>query len=98
MQAFETTGTIDQTGRLTLDQPLQIAHSAKVRIIVLLSENVNADSAQTEPSEEDFSAQGFLNMIDEIRAQVPDEEWKKLPTDLSKNIDHYLYGFPKVEE
>lgn len=99
MQAFETTGTIDPTGQLTLDQPLQIAQSAKVRVIVLLAENetVSSNRAQ-EAFEEDLSAQSFLSMIDEIRAQVPDEEWKKLPTDLSKNIDHYLYGSPKVEE
>jgi hypothetical protein len=101
MQAFETTGTIDPTGRLTLDQPFQVAHPAKVRVIVLLPEEntVSSNGDQTEASEpQDFSAQSFLDMVDEIRAQVPDEEWKKLPTDLSKNIDHYLYGAPKVEE
>ena len=101
MQAFEATGTIDSQGQLSLDQPLQIAHSSRVRVLVLLSEGERASSNgdQTESSEsQDFSAQSFLSMIDEIRAQVPDEEWKKLPADLSKNIDHYLYGSPKVEE
>lgn len=87
MQAFETTGTIDLTDQLTLDQPLQITHPAKVRVIVLLTESENAASNgdPTDLSEsQDFSAQSFLSMIDEIRTQVPDEEWKKLPTDLSK--------------
>jgi hypothetical protein len=35
---------------------------------------------------------------DELRrlaAQVPPEQWARLPTDLSSQIDHYLYGFPK---
>lgn len=94
MQAFEVTGTIDPTGQLTLDQPLQIAHPAKVRVIVLLSENENGtlNSDRTELSEtHDSSADSFLSWIGEIRAQVRDEEWKKLPTDLSKNIDYYLY-------
>jgi hypothetical protein len=98
MQAFETTGTIDPTGRLTLDQPLQVANSAKVRVIVLLSEDeaISSNGDRTEASDsQDFSAQSFLSMIDEIRAQVPEEEWKKLPIDLSKNVDHYLYGAPK---
>ena len=27
-----------------------------------------------------------------ISASVPDEEWAKVPPDLSKNVDHYLYG------
>ncbi|MGJ3247084.1 MAG: hypothetical protein ACFE0I_13555 [Elainellaceae cyanobacterium] len=95
------TGTIDPTGRLTLDQPLQVAYPARVRVIVLLSEDENTSSNgdQTNATEsQEFSAQSFLSMIDEIRDQVPDEEWKKLPTDLSKNIDHYLYGAPKVDE
>ena len=33
--------------------------------------------------------------IIEIGAEVPDEEWAKIPSDLSKNHDHYLYGVPK---
>jgi len=32
-----------------------------------------------------------------IGESIPREEWKKVPPDLSKNIDHYLYGSPKVE-
>ena len=33
--------------------------------------------------------------IAEIVQEVPAEEWAKLPTDLAKNHDHYLYGTPK---
>ncbi|WP_416674109.1 DUF2281 domain-containing protein [Egbenema bharatensis] len=35
--------------------------------------------------------------VDELMAEVPDEEWKKLPTDGSYQHDHYLYGTPKRE-
>jgi hypothetical protein len=31
----------------------------------------------------------------ELGASVPVEEWDKVPTDLAKNLDHYLYGAPK---
>jgi hypothetical protein len=31
----------------------------------------------------------------EIAESVPQEEWDKLPADLSGNLDHYLYGCPK---
>ena len=31
-----------------------------------------------------------------LRAQVPPEEWDKLPTDMARNVDHYLYGAKKV--
>ena len=33
----------------------------------------------------------------EIGRQVPDEEWAKLPTDLSRNFEHYMYGAEKEE-
>ncbi len=101
MQAIEATGTIDAQGHLSLDQPLQVTNPGRVRVIVLLPEGdragFNGDPTELSDSQDD-SAQSFLGIIDEIRAQVPDEEWKNLPTDLSKNIDHYLYGSPKVEE
>ncbi len=29
-------------------------------------------------------------------ADVPDEDWGRVPTDLSKNVKHYLYGASKV--
>jgi Arc/MetJ-type ribon-helix-helix transcriptional regulator len=32
-----------------------------------------------------------------IGSSVPNDEWSKVPTDLSKNLDHYLYGSPREE-
>lgn len=37
-------------------------------------------------------------VIVEIGASVPPEEWDKVPRDLSKNLKHYLYGSPRHEE
>ena len=34
-------------------------------------------------------------IITELSAQVPMEEWEKLPTDGAEQHDHYLYGSPK---
>ncbi len=34
-------------------------------------------------------------VIDEIMADVPDEELEKLPKDGAKNLEHYLHGAPK---
>jgi Arc/MetJ-type ribon-helix-helix transcriptional regulator len=39
----------------------------------------------------------LVELMAKISSTVPQEEWDKLPTDLSKNIDHYLYGHPKVD-
>lgn len=43
----------------------------------------------------DPTARPIGEIIDEISKDVPDEEWAKLPSDLSENHDHYLYGVPK---
>ncbi len=39
----------------------------------------------------------LLERVKEIQAQVPPEEWDKLPHDGAINHDHYLFGSPKVE-
>lgn len=34
----------------------------------------------------------------EIGKSIPDEEIRKLPKDLARNLDHYLYGSRKEKE
>ena len=34
-------------------------------------------------------------VLAELAAEVPAEEWDRLPADLSDQLDHYLYGHPK---
>lgn len=34
-------------------------------------------------------------MIVAIGRSTPAEEWERVPTDLSFNLDHYLYGTPR---
>jgi len=43
----------------------------------------------------DPNARPIGEIIAEIAREVPDEVWDQLPTDLSENLDHYLYGAPK---
>jgi antitoxin (DNA-binding transcriptional repressor) of toxin-antitoxin stability system len=31
-----------------------------------------------------------------IAQEVPDEEWRRVASDLAKNLDHYVYGTSKV--
>lgn len=49
-------------------------------------------------AEYDVNARPYWEEVLEIGASVPIEEWEKVPADLSKNLDHYLYGAPKEEE
>lgn len=34
-------------------------------------------------------------ILKELAAEIPPEEWDRLPADLTDNLDHYLYGTPK---
>ncbi|MGB0564584.1 MAG: hypothetical protein ACPGVO_22710, partial [Spirulinaceae cyanobacterium] len=40
----------------------------------------------------------FLLKAQEISQNLSSEQTEKLPNDFAKNLDHYLYGAPKVEE
>lgn len=34
----------------------------------------------------------------ELGERIPKDAWANVPSDLSKNVDHYLYGAPKDKE
>ncbi|MCA6524325.1 MAG: hypothetical protein ACK47D_15285 [Pseudanabaena sp.] len=42
----------------------------------------------------DYSAPPIWEVVAKISAQVPDEEWQKLPTDLAMNFDDYQRDRP----
>jgi len=43
----------------------------------------------------DTTARPIEDILVELAAQVPQQDWEKLPRDLTDNLDHYLYGTPK---
>ena len=56
------------------------------------------DTLNSSENSQDSTDNPILSMIDDITAQIPPEDFKKLPLDLSKNLDHYLYGSPKIDK
>ena len=54
-------------------------------------ERLAAQEEASPPSQE----RPIWEVIAEISSEVPEEEWAKLPSDGSLNVDHYLYGAPK---
>lgn len=48
----------------------------------------------TRSSEDQYdpNAQSIEDILATISAEVPPDEWDKLPRDLTNNLDHYLYG------
>ena len=45
----------------------------------------------------DRSARPIEDILKELAREIPQEEWDRLPCDLSDNLDHYLYGIPEKE-
>ena len=62
-----------------------------------LGKNVLKRANKIEVSKPNKDSISLWDEIDRLRAQVPPEEWDKLPTDLAKNVDHYLYGHKKID-
>jgi hypothetical protein len=44
------------------------------------------------------NTESITDIFSRIAAKVPASEWARLPTDLSKNLDHYLYGTKMLTE
>jgi len=58
---------------------------------------VVATATHLEPAS-NSTAQPIWEQIVEIGTQVPPQEWQQVPSDLSKNLKHYLYAEPKGQE
>jgi hypothetical protein len=49
-----------------------------------------------EPSEKESGS--LLEMVSAVTREVPECEWGRVPADLSKNVDHYLYGSKRTDK
>ncbi|MDX2214366.1 MAG: hypothetical protein SFY66_13835 [Oculatellaceae cyanobacterium bins.114] len=78
---------LDQTPDFIVQEVLNFLLFIKVRL-----KQANRDS-QLSTVQQPSELPPFLQFVGEISAQIPEEEWKKMPSDLSKNLDHYLYQF-----
>lgn len=43
----------------------------------------------------DPTAPAIEDVLASIAAEIPQEEWNRLPADLTDDLDHYLYGVPR---
>jgi hypothetical protein len=51
MKAFEVMGKVDEKGQLLLDKPLEIYKSSQVRVIILVSDDIESDLDDTSVQE-----------------------------------------------
>jgi putative addiction module CopG family antidote len=56
------------------------------------------DTGETALPGEAYAKAPLWERISAIGSSVPEEDWAKVPSDLSLNLDHYLYGAPKKSE
>lgn len=51
-----------------------------------------------EEKEGEKESGSILEMVSAITNEVPEGEWERVPADLSKNVDHYLYGSKRTNQ
>ena len=73
------------SGVIQLEESVVLPEGTEVRVEVAAVGEVECDPSAP-PIEERLRA---------IWADVSEEEWNRLPPDLTDNLDHYIYGTPK---
>jgi len=59
MKAIEIMGTVDEQGQLSLDVPLSVDKHTRVRVIVLLPEEVEKENNQEDEEISESAAESF---------------------------------------
>ncbi len=80
-----------ETRRLQLTASVELADNGKIKRID------SVQSVRVEPfrSAAPAPSKPFWEVALDIGSRVPEDQWAKVPSDLAKNLHHYLYGSPK---
>ena len=89
-------------GVLTPLEPLDIEEGKEVTLSIggkesPPSETLDASAADAAPPRLTGLA-GIVERAKEMQKNMPPEAWDDAPTDLAKNLKHYLYGHPKEKD
>ena len=85
-----------QAGRQAgLDSPVQTPEAVRALLRRVLAALADWHGTQGAGEMGDVPARPIEEELMELARQVPDEEWAKLPPDLTDDLDHYLYGTPR---
>jgi hypothetical protein len=83
------------TRRLHIKGHAEFLPDGKLKRVIFVTD-LSIQSVGEVPYDE--TAKPIWEIVEEISTSIPDEEWAKLPSDLSKNLNHYLYGAPKQKQ
>ncbi|MHB1033705.1 MAG: hypothetical protein ACYC35_01265 [Pirellulales bacterium] len=80
-----------ENGMIRLEGSVVLPEGAEVRVelAALVPEAARANETF------DPHALTIEDRLRAIVADVPPEDWDRLPADLSEHLDHYIYGTPK---
>jgi len=93
VQAIREHVTVEKEGTIEIRHP-DLATGLRAEVIVLVERPVSgAGRAGAEAS-----VAPIWEAAAEMGRTVPEEEWAAVPPDLSRNLDHYLYGAPREDE
>jgi hypothetical protein len=87
--------TVQPGGSIEIHDP-QLPDGAEAEVLITVEGQ--EEELKLEELAPDPNARPVWEEVLEIGASIPMEEWEKVPTDLSINLDHYLYGSSKKEE
>lgn len=62
----------------------------RLRVLVM-----PAPMPQTEKEPVQKETRQIEEVLAELAASIPQEEWEKFPPDFTDQLDHYIYGTPK---
>ncbi len=76
MQAFEVMGTVDKNGQLLLDEAIKINKPSRVKVILLLSNEIESDPDDTSVEEIKASLKRALQDAKEGKIIPLEEMWE----------------------
>ncbi len=76
------------SGETITEKVRMLSEDRQRQVVELIDELLKEEQAGTD-------ARPIWEIFAELSAQVPAEEWSKLPSDGAEQHDHYLYGVPK---
>ena len=76
------------SGETITEKVRMLSEDRQRQVVELIEELLKEEQAGTD-------ARPIWEIFAELSAQVPAEEWSKLPSDGAEQHDHYLSGVPK---
>ena len=78
MKAFEVMGKVDEKGQLLLDKPLEIYNFSQVRVIILVSDDIESDPDDTPIQEIKESLTRAFEEVKSGKTRPISELWERI--------------------